>query len=508
MMLNWIISSSLLIVAVIVLRFALRGRVSPAIGYALWLVVLVRLLMPFSVMHVPYSAASLVESTQLSQDLERLEQVTSVEHKSDGEIIGYVEGFFHLDGTPNNGVHTQIAENADEEEFARWQRSSNVKNFGENILRPAWIAGIVLVAAWFLVINAIFTHRLRRTRQKMELDCPRPVYISEAVETPCLHGLLSPAIYVTPAVAADEVALRHVLSHELSHYRHRDHIWGIFRAAALALHWYNPLVWYAAALSRRDAELACDEAAIEALGEERRMDYGRTLIALSCRSARANDLILTATTMTGGKRTLKERIVLIAKKPQTKAAAVFFAAVIVIFAAVFTFAGSLPMGSYMRDSSAGHMPFAYRFHYDKNITQATLLFTTYQDGVLVAQEKQAFDAKDFRGIRLVPEYDGDAFVLTYRYSGAFGEEEKTYLLEEDIWNSQVSWGGRANREILPIDAGNTVELMHYNFGKTIDWETFELGQEIVEHTPDDGRDITDILQHDLGRRIIIEVHFE
>ena len=46
MMLNWIISSSLLIVAVIVLRFALRGKVSPAIGYALWLVVLVRLLVP------------------------------------------------------------------------------------------------------------------------------------------------------------------------------------------------------------------------------------------------------------------------------------------------------------------------------------------------------------------------------------------------------------------------------------------------------------------------------
>jgi len=75
MMLNWIISSSLLIVAVIVLRFALRGKVSPAIGYALWLVVLVRLLVPGSVMHIPFSAATVVENTQLSQDLERLEYV-------------------------------------------------------------------------------------------------------------------------------------------------------------------------------------------------------------------------------------------------------------------------------------------------------------------------------------------------------------------------------------------------------------------------------------------------
>lgn len=398
MMLNWIISSSLLIVAVIVLRFALRGRVSPAIGYALWLVVLVRLLMPFSVMHVPYSAASLVESTQLSQDLERLEQVTSVEHKSDGEIIGYVEGFFHLDGTPNNGVHTQIAENADEEEFARWQRSSNVKNFGENILRPAWIAGIVLVAAWFLVINAIFTHRLRRTRQKMELDCPRPVYISEAVETPCLHGLLSPAIYVTPAVAADEVALRHVLSHELSHYRHRDHIWGIFRAAVLALHWYNPLVWWAAALSRRDAELTCDESAIALLGEEQRTDYGRTLIGLSCRGG-GRDLLLNATTMTGSKRGLRERIVLIAEKPQTKAAAVFFAAVILIFAAVFTFAGSLPMGeSYIRNSTARNRAPAWRFDLTDEITTVHLYDKYYKDEEFYAQGEERFDAALLRGL--------------------------------------------------------------------------------------------------------------
>ena len=166
------------------------------------------------------------------------------------------------------------------------------------------------------------------------------------------------------------------------------------------------------------------------------------------------------------------------------------------------------MGSYIRDSSAGHMPFAYRLHYDKSITQVSLLFTTYQDGVFVEQEEQVFAAKDFRSIRLVPEHDGDAFVLAYRYSGAFGKEEKTFLLEEDIWNTSVSWNGRPIDDVVLINAGDTVELMYFNFDKTIDWETFELGEEILAHTPNDGRDITEILQHDLGRRIIIEVHFE
>ncbi len=57
--------------------------------------------------------------------------------------------------------------------------------------------------------------------------------------------------------------LRHVLTHEFTHYRHGDHLWSMLRCLALAVHWWNPLVWLAAELSRRDAELACDEGALK-----------------------------------------------------------------------------------------------------------------------------------------------------------------------------------------------------------------------------------------------------
>ena len=142
MMLNWIISSSLLIVAVIVLRFALRGKVSPAIGYALWLVVLVRLLVPGSVMHIPFSAATVVENTQLSQDLERLEYVDAVEHADDGSVLGIMHDYvYNMEIHDWADTHTIVDYSADEEEFSRWQRSSNVKNFGKNILRSTQDAG-------------------------------------------------------------------------------------------------------------------------------------------------------------------------------------------------------------------------------------------------------------------------------------------------------------------------------------------------------------------------------
>ncbi|MBQ2782364.1 MAG: M56 family metallopeptidase [Oscillospiraceae bacterium] len=468
MMLNWIISSSLLIVAVIVLRFALRGKVSPAIGYALWLVVLVRLLVPGSVMHIPFSAATVVENTQLSQDLERLEYVDAVEHADDGSVLGIMhDAVFNTEIGGWKDSHTIVDYSADEEEFSRWQRSSNVKNFGKNILRPAWIAGIVLVAVWFAGVNMVFTRRLRRSRQRLEVDCPRPVYISDVVETPCLHGLISPAIYVTPAVAADETALRHVLSHELSHYRHGDHIWGIFRAAALALHWYNPLVWWAAALSRRDAELSCDEAAIALLGEGQRTDYGRTLIGLSCRGG-GRDLLLNATTMTGSKRGLRERIVLIAEKPQTKAAAVFFAAVILIFAAVFTFGGSVPGSSYIRASSAEPMNEDFRLRYDKTITTVRLVCDVYQDGELLQVEDRVFPASAVEHIKVEPRLkglDSRDYDIVVTIEGSIGKQEIVFDVTTGYSYALYGWSTPNMPQPVKLAVDDSVMLMIFRAGE-------------------------------------------
>jgi hypothetical protein len=74
-------------------------------------------------------------------------------------------------------------------------------------------------------------------------------------------------------------------------------------------------VWWGAILARRDCELACDEATIRRLGEEERTAYGRTLIYMTCLKRPA--LLVTATTMTGSKGSIKERIALIVKKPRT-----------------------------------------------------------------------------------------------------------------------------------------------------------------------------------------------
>ena len=80
-----------------------------------------------------------------------------------------------------------------------------------------------------------------------------------------LMGLLRPCLYL-PGEDWSGQALSFILRHELTHYRHLDHIWSILRGIALAVHWWNPLVWLAVVYSRRDGELACDEGALKRLG--------------------------------------------------------------------------------------------------------------------------------------------------------------------------------------------------------------------------------------------------
>ena len=141
--------------------------------------------------------------------------------------------------------------------------------------------------------------------------------------SPCLFGLFRPAIYLTPAALASPDSLRHVIAHETTHARHLDSLWSLLRCLCLTVYWFDPLVWAAALVSRTDCELACDEGALRRLGEAERIPYGRTLLALVPVRRTPADPLLSATTMTAGKRQLKDRITRIAENQQTVSAALF-----------------------------------------------------------------------------------------------------------------------------------------------------------------------------------------
>lgn len=309
---QWIVSSSVLILVVIALRYVLRGKLSLRMQYALWLLVLVRLLVPVS-----FGASDLSVMNAVPERAPTVQQGTDRQ-----DIIGERNDAPANAGTV--GVPAQSMNEAAPPNLVQNVTTATVtaptveKTDWARIAKTVWLAGAAALGLVFLAVNLRFGKKLRRSRERVEeTDACLPVYESGETDTPCLFGVAKPSIYVTPDTRTEAETLRYALAHEQTHYRHGDNLWAVLRGVCLALHWYNPLVWWAAELSRRDAELACDEATIRRIGESERAAYGRTLIRMTCEKRPA--LLVTATMMTDSGKGLKERISLLVKKPKTAA---------------------------------------------------------------------------------------------------------------------------------------------------------------------------------------------
>ena len=309
---QWIVSSSVLILVVIALRYVLRGKLSLRMQYALWLLVLVRLLVPVS-----FGASDLSVMNAVPERAPTVQQGT---YKQD--IVGERNDVPANAGTV--GIPAQSMNEAAPPNLVQNVTTATVtaptaeKTDWARIAKTVWLAGAAALGLVFLAVNLRFGKKLRRSRERVEeTNACLPVYESGETDTPCLFGVAKPSIYVTPDTRTEAETLRYALAHEQTHYRHGDNLWAVLRGVCLALHWYNPLVWWAAELSRRDAELACDEATIRRIGESERAAYGRTLIRMTCEKRPA--LLVTATMMTDSGKGLKERISLLVKKPKTAA---------------------------------------------------------------------------------------------------------------------------------------------------------------------------------------------
>ncbi len=344
---QWMVTSSALLIIVLVVRFFVRDKLSARMRYALWGIILLRLLFPFQ-FYGDHDVLPVVASNLASPLEERLDQENkrlSMRYIAmiPSELVTWEaiqEGSYLMVPLPYDHAPLPDHISVNEDEVIYQTIRAGGHNM-DNKLLALWRTGVAAAGAIIFLSNLLFAHRLKRRRNGLEgTGAPIPVYLAEGLASPCLFGVFQPAVYVTPEAAKNPDILRHVLAHELTHYAHKDHIWSLLRILALALHWYNPLVWLAVVLSKRDGELACDEGAVARLGEGERIPYGRTLVDMvACQSLRPSDLLSCSTAMSGGKKSIQQRISRLARKPETVKAAVFLAAAALVLAAVFAFAG-------------------------------------------------------------------------------------------------------------------------------------------------------------------------
>ena len=329
-----LLTSSALILALLVLRQVFRKRISRRVQYALWGLVLVRLLVPANLPAADFSVLSVSEPARVQMEERLEEEPVYVLPVSTQEIA-------RSSARPNvilpmEGRYSEVTQ-AEGQPAVLTKYAFTL----EEALGLVWAAGMGCMGLWLAVSNLRFWHMLRKKRIPMELpECRYPVYlVEEGLVSPCLFGLFRPAVYLTPAAMESGEGLRHVLAHEETHGRHGDPLWSLLRSVCLAVYWFDPLVWWAAAAAREDCELACDESALRRLGEAERIPYGQTLLRLIPLQRSAGHVMLTATTMTSDKKRMKERIMRISENLKMKTAALCAALAVTAAVCAVTFTG-------------------------------------------------------------------------------------------------------------------------------------------------------------------------
>ena len=266
---NMSLTAGVVIGVVALARLALK-RAPKIFSYALWGVVLFRLLCPvsltasFSLMGAIDAPARVVGSP-ISSSVTYLRPEAAQTQPEGGETARAGEGEAPSGGQPDGA---QALPQAPEQAGA--DRAAGL----ETALPWIWLAGALALLGYGLVS---FLRLRRRLDEAIRLK--GNLYLSDRIGTPFVLGLFRPRVYLPATLRRQE--LPYILAHEHHHICRGDHILRLLAFLALALHWFNPLVWAAFLLSGKDMEMSCDEAVVAKLGGGIRADYSASLLSLS-----------------------------------------------------------------------------------------------------------------------------------------------------------------------------------------------------------------------------------
>lgn len=347
------IQSAFLIVMILALRKAAGKKIDVYVRYGMWLVVALRLLVPFNIGTSPFSVLSLTERitdagewylekrTEESSFLgetgiaERisLEGQTKLQEGSEGSYEGREQTEI-TDKKAANGISDTTAEDKEKDS------NKTIRFFRKNMFRIVWIGGMILTGSTLGIQNYLFNRRLRKTgKRRKEPECLLPVYSVRCLESPCLTGIVRPAVYLNEEILENKEEKTYALIHEWTHYRHKDHLWALVRGICVTVYWFHPLVWIAAFASVKDGELACDKGTVERIGGGNRLSYGEMLLRMA-QGKKKGYPYGTLMSPKGKGAELKERLFFLTEKKKSKAAMSIVMAVVMFAAAGCAFSGA------------------------------------------------------------------------------------------------------------------------------------------------------------------------
>ncbi len=246
---NVSISASWLILTIVAVRLLFK-KMPKALRCALWALVAIRLICPFSIQ----SALSLLPSAETVPEEALYMQGTEPFHSIPVEVVS----------NPLFGEITDVQLNTTVGQVQHFDVYGTL----------TWAIGLGVILLYGLVSYL----RLRR-KVLVSINLKDNIWICDAIGTPFILGVIRPRIYLPSALEEDKFSA--VIAHEQAHLRRKDHWWKPLGFMLLAVYWFNPVIWVAYILLCRDIELACDEKVIREMEPQDKKAYSEALLACS-----------------------------------------------------------------------------------------------------------------------------------------------------------------------------------------------------------------------------------
>lgn len=290
------IYSAVLFAAVTGFKLAFKNKLSPALHFTLWFLVIARLCIPMTI-ESGFHLFTVEQEKPLVQ--QQIPEVSAFDAPTPAAM---------REAAPSEALHSEASAPVQEPLPAADSPKPVFTIASADALIALWVAGMAFRAAALLLgerrLRLAIAHNTlptdARTRDIYDACCAE-LGIAHKLPLQSMAGIYSPALTVgpkpmilLPANITDtltDAQLACALRHELTHYRRRDHLLMLLLRLLTCVYWFNPIVWLMKREIMKDMETACDSAVTARLNGTERREYAMTLLALFSQPCRANSVL-------------------------------------------------------------------------------------------------------------------------------------------------------------------------------------------------------------------------
>ncbi|MGY0374716.1 M56 family metallopeptidase [Clostridium sp. JNZ J1-5] len=314
---NWIIVSSavasFLVGIILFVKLIIKDKQSASWHYYIWFILVLRLLIPYA----PNSSISIFNTVtpvveKIATDEINLRAKTPTNIQPMNKIVSKFNNTVINDDYESK--HNQVIDS---------DNSFNLKNN----LMVIWIAGSLVFGVYIIFINLRLLSRVKtnikidsgsinatinQCKAKLNINREIPVVLTSDVSIPSLLGFAKPVLLLPKGMLGkiSNDQLKHIILHELSHYKRKDNVVNWIIVFLKILHWFNPIIWYGFYKMQEDCEIACDAMAMGCMEDKEQSSYGYTIIHL-LRIAPRKKCITGTMGILSSKSGIKRRIIMI-----------------------------------------------------------------------------------------------------------------------------------------------------------------------------------------------------